>query len=453
MMMVMRVGMMGGGGERVSCVRIRMESITLSKEGERFLRKIALRRSFSAASTSTQNLIRTFVVASPKSVVLTTLSHLLSPSTSYPHLATLALPLYARITQAPWFTWSPATAAQLAALLHQLGQPTQAQSLISEATSKRTRHLVRFYGILMESHSKRGSLSAFHVAYAQLHHLLRTSSSLHVKRAAYQYIVTGFCAIDRPRQAEDLAHGLGPGLQPSPFEFKSILYAYGRLGLFGDMVRVVEEMERRGFAVDTVCCNMVVSAYGAHGDHAQMVGWLRRMREYWGVPFSVRTYNCVANCCPSVVRMTENLDELALGVEELKEALEGLGEGVVIGELLLGCGVVLAEVMVWGCEEVKLDLHGLHLAGAYLVVLIWLEEMRRRLSADHDCLPAQVTVVCGMGKHSSVRGVSRVRVLLQKMMLRMGSPLKVDRNNNGCFIAKGKAVQNWLCQFRNPPTP
>nr|KYP69206.1 Pentatricopeptide repeat-containing protein At2g17033 family [Cajanus cajan] len=425
-------------------IRIRM---TLTKQGERFLRKIG------TSSATTQNLIQRFVLSSPKSVVLTTLSHLLSPSTSYsyPHLSTLAFPLYARITQAPWFTWTPTTAAQLAALLHQLGHHAQAQSLISEATSKlesRPRELVLFYGKLMDSHSKRASQTGFDVAYGYLNHLLRTSSSLHVKQTAYQYIVSGFCAMDRPRQAYDFALGPGLGLVPSAFELKSVVYAYGRLGLFEDMVRVVDEMAKRGFVVDTVCYNMVLSSYGTHGEHLQMLGWLRRMRAE-AVPFSIRTYNSVTNCCPSIVRMTENLelDELALGVEELKEGLEG-GEGMVIGELL-GCRVIMEEVMVWDSSEVKLDLHGFHLGGAYLIVLLWLEEMRRRMGDGNYGVPAQLTLVCGMGKHSSVRGESRVRVLVQKMMVKMGSPLKVHRNNNGCFIAKGKAVKNWLCQFRN----
>ncbi|KHN11512.1 Pentatricopeptide repeat-containing protein [Glycine soja] len=400
---------------------------TLTKQGQRFLTKLT------TSSATADNLIRRFLLASPKSVVLSTLSHLLSPSTSYPHLSSLASQLYTGISQAPWFSWNPTTVAKLVALLHSLGHQS------------RQRDLVLFYGKLIDSHSKRNSHTAFDAAFGYLHNLVRTSSSLHVKRRAYQYMVSGLCLMDRPREAEDLVLGL----QPSGFEYKSIVYGYGRLGLFNDMNRVVDEMERNGFAVDTVCYNMVLSTYGIHGEHVEMVRWLRRMSNS-GVPFSVRTYNSVSNSCPSITRMTRDLSKLALlSISELKEGLEG-GEGMVVRELLLlgSCGI-LEEVMVWDSSEVKLDLHGFHLASAYLIVLLWLEEMGRRLNDSNYGVPAEFTVVCGLGKHSSVRGESPVRVLVQKMMVKMGSPLKVDRKNNGCFIAKGKAVKNWLSQFNN----
>ncbi|WVY98757.1 hypothetical protein V8G54_030908 [Vigna mungo] len=431
----------------VPVAAIKMETSTLTKQGQRFLTKLT------TSSAATDNLIRRFVQGSPKSVVLTTLSHLLSPTTSYPQLSTLALPLYGRASQAPWFTWNSTTVAELAALLHKLGHRAQSEALISEAISKlqsRKRELVVFYGKLAEAYSKRKSETGFDVAYGYLDNLLRTSESGHVKRRAYEYMVSGLCSMDRPREAEDLVIGpaAGLGLKPSGFELKSIVYGYGRVGLFEDMRRVVEEMEKRGFVVDTVCCNMVVSAYGVHGEHVEMVTWLRRMRDS-GIPFSVRTYNSVTNCCPGVLRMVGGLSELALSMEELNEGLEG-GEGMVVRELL-GCSGILEEVMVWKASEVKMDLHGFHLGGAYLVVLVWLEEMWRRLNGLNCGVPAEITVVCGLGNHSSVRGESKVRVLVQKMMVKMGSPLKVDRKNNGCFIAKGKAVQNWLCEMRKAP--
>ncbi|ESW14786.1 hypothetical protein PHAVU_007G017200 [Phaseolus vulgaris] len=424
--------------------RITMETSTLTKQGQRFLTKLT------TSAAAADNLIRRFVQGSPKSVVLTTLSHLLSPSTSHPHLSSIALPLYGRATQAPWFTWNSTTVAELAALLHELGHRAQSEALISEAISKlqsRHRDLVVFYGRLAQAHSKRKSETGFDAAHGYLDDVLRTSESAHVKRRAYEFMVSGLCCMDRPGEAEELVIGAedGLGLKPSGFELKSIVHGYGRLGLFGDMRRVVEEMEKRGFVLDTVCCNMVVSAYGVHGEHAEMVRWLRRMRDL-GVPFSVRTYNSVSNCCPRVLRMVGGMSELALSIEELEEGLEG-GEGMVVRELL-GCGGILEEVMVWETAEVKVDLHGFHLGGAYLVVLVWLEEMWRRLNGLSCGVPAEVTVVCGLGNHSRVFGESKVRVLVQKMMVKMGSPLKVDRKNNGCFVAKGKAVQNWLCQMK-----
>jgi len=77
---------------------IKMETSTLTKQGQRFLTKLT------TSSAATDNLIRRFVQGSPKSVVLTTLSHLLSPSTSYPQLSSLALPV-STILSANLFFW------------------------------------------------------------------------------------------------------------------------------------------------------------------------------------------------------------------------------------------------------------------------------------------------------------------------------------------------------------
>lgn len=266
--------------------------------------------------------------------------------------------------------------------------------------------------------------------------------------------------MDKPREAENLVRDLsrtdgdddnnGNGqfrFQPSAFEFKGILYGYGRLGMFHDLLRVVDQMEKNGFVIDTVCYNMVLSTYGKHGEHVEMVSWLRRMRDS-GVPFSIRTYNSVSNSCPTIMRKVVDMDmnELVLSIEELNGSLEG-GEAMVVKELVL-CSVILEEVMVWDSKEVKLDLHGFHLGSAYLVMLLWLEEMQKRLLNGE--IPAEITVVCGFGKHSNVRGESPVKVLVKEMLMKMKSPLRIDRKNIGCFVAKGKAVKNWLCELRNP---
>ncbi|MED6198215.1 hypothetical protein PIB30_064044 [Stylosanthes scabra] len=258
-------------------------------------------------------------------------------------------------------------------------------------------------------------------------------------------MVSGLCAMDKPREAEDLIEDLrsnGGGIEPSAFELKSIIYAYGRLGLFHDMQRVVDQMQSGGFEIDTVCANMVLSTYGSHGEHMEMVSWLKKMRSS-GIPFSVRTYNSVSNSCPAIMRMMEELNELPLSIEELNVRLEG-GEAMVVRELLESY-VILEEVMVWDSSEAKLDLHGCHLGSSYLIMLLWLKEMQRRLNDSNYGIPTEITVVCGSGKHSNVRGESPVKVLAKKMMVNMGSPLRIGRKNNGCLIAKGRAVKNWLC--------
>ncbi|XP_058753486.1 pentatricopeptide repeat-containing protein At2g17033-like [Vicia villosa] len=427
----------------------------LTKQGQRFLTKLS-----TSNNTNTDNLIRKFVQSSSKSVQLSTLTHLLSPTThNNNNLSSFALPLYTRISESPWFTSNPTITADLISLLHKLQLHTESQTLFSQTISNlnnRERDLVLFYSKLLISHSKRASQTGFDSAYSYLNNLLHTSSSLYVKRRAYQSMVSGLCAMDKPREAENLIQDFqqtdgGPGgdriqIQPSAFEFKSIIYGYGRLGLFQDMVRVVDEMEKNRFVMDTVCYNMVLSTYGIHGEHGEMVSWLRRMRNS-GVPFSIRTYNSVSNSCPTIMRKVVELNDLALSMEELlSECLVG-GEATVIKELL-SCCAIFEEVMVWDSSRVKMDLHGFHLGSTYLVMLLWFEEMQKRLlNASNYEIPDEITVVCGVGKHSSVRGESPVKALVKEMMMKMKGPLRIDRKKDGCFVAKGKAVKVWLCEL------
>ncbi|KAG5048773.1 hypothetical protein JHK85_009876 [Glycine max] len=124
--------------------------------------------------------------------------------------------LYKGISQAPWFTWNPTTVAELVALLHNFSHHSQFESLISNTSSRLQPcqcDLVFFYNKLIDPHSKRNSHTAFDAAFGYLHNLVRTSSSLHVKRMAYQYMVSYLCLMDRPCEAEDLVLGL----QPSSF--------------------------------------------------------------------------------------------------------------------------------------------------------------------------------------------------------------------------------------------
>ncbi|KAJ7967116.1 Pentatricopeptide repeat-containing protein [Quillaja saponaria] len=250
----------------------------------------------------------------------------------------------------------------------------------------------------------------------------------------------------RPRQAENLVQDMRiSGLKPSAFEFKSILYGYGRLGLFQDLQRILTQMEKDEFLIDTICSNMVLSSYGAHKELVEMVSWLRRMRNS-NIPFSVRTYNTVLNSCPTIMEMLQDLTGIPLVIEELMGSLKG-DEASAVCELI-GSSTVMEDVMRWDTMEAKLDLHGLHLGSSYLILLQWLEEMQQRFNESKCLIPAEVVVVCGSGKHSNVRGISPVKGLVKDMMVRMKSPLKIDRKNVGCFVAKGRIVRDWLCAVR-----
>lgn len=333
----------------------------------------------------------------------------------------------------------------MAALLDKQGRHSESEALISEAIlalGNRERDLALFYCQLVESHAKQNSNHGFERSYTYLNQLLRSSSSVYVKRRAFESMVSGLCTMDRPTEAESLMEEMRlRGLQPSVFELRTLMYGYGRLGLLEDMLRIVHQMDNEGLVIDTVSSNMVLSSLGTHNELSEMVLWLRKMKTL-GIPYSTRTYNSVLNSCPTIVAMVQKLNEIPVSVKELKGILKGY-EALVVEELV-GSGV-LEEVMVWDSMEAKLDLHGLHLGSAYLIMLEWMEEMQCSFKNDKHVLPAEVTVVCGAGKHSNIRGVSPVKAMIKAMMARTRSPMRIDRKNAGCFVAKGRTVKDWLC--------
>lgn len=357
---------------------------------------------------------------------------------------TLSLQLYLQITRESWFSWNPKLVAEVITLLDKQGRVGEAEKLIFETVSQlglRERDIALFYCNLIDSHSKHKSKRGIFESYARLDHLLSSSSSLYLKRRAYESMVNGLCHIDLPEEAEKFAwEMIHLGLKPSAFELRSLIYAYGRLGFFSDSHNIIVKLEELGLGLDTVCSNMILSSYGALKKLPEMVIWLQMMKTY-GIAFSVRTYNSVLNSCPTITSLVQGPHSLPLSVQELIKGLH-IEEASIVRELIDSS--VLAEAMQWDSSELKLDLHGMHLGTAYLIVLQWIDELRYRLTAKDDVVPAQVTVVCGLGKHSSVRGESPVKALIKKMMIQMGSPMRIDRKNIGCFVAKGRVVKDWL---------
>ncbi|GAV86601.1 PPR domain-containing protein [Cephalotus follicularis] len=416
---------------------------SLTTRGHRFISTLA------AATNEPQvvahRLISKFVASSPKSVALNALSHLLSLDTSQPHLSSLALPLYSRISEAPWFNWNPKLVADLVALLDKQGQYSQSQALIFETISKlqfKERDLALFYCNLIESHAKNKSEHGFNDSYICLNEVIRKSCSVYVKSQGYKSMVSALCEMGEPHEAENVVEEMRVnGLKLSLFEFRCVLYGYGRLGLFEDMLRIVEQMESEGFQVDTVSSNMVLSSYGAHNALSDMLSWLQQLKSL-GIPFSVRTYNSVLNSCPMMISMLQDLKSLPLSLKELTVTLNN-DEALLVKELTQS--PVLDGAIEWGALEAKLDLHGMHLGSAYLIMLQWMDEMRNRFKDGKFALPAEIILVCGSGKHSSVRGESPVKGMVREIMVRTRSPMRIDRKNIGCFIAKGKVVRDWLC--------
>ena len=337
------------------------------------------------------------------------------------------------------------------ALLDKQGRYEESEKLISEAVSKielRERELILFYCNLVESHSKQGSKRGFDVSFTRLNRVVDDSSSVYVKQRGFEAMVSGLCEMGQVCEAEKVFDEMRVrGVKVSRFEFRCVLYGYGRLGLFEDMERVVNQMESEGFVADTICCNMILSAYGCHCELARMVLWLRKMRASQ-ISFSIRTYNSVLNSCPTIMsimaqEMETGVETLPLSIGELSGILSG-DEALVVKELVES-NSVLEEVMTWDSLEGKLDLHGMHLGSCYLMMLKWMEELRNGFKDGKYVIPREITLVCGLGKHSNVRGESPVKILVRKMLVRLKSPMRNDRKNVGCFVAKGKVVRDWLC--------
>ncbi|KAL4330860.1 hypothetical protein S83_044532 [Arachis hypogaea] len=79
-----------------------------------------------------------------------------------------------------------------------------------------------------------------------MNHFFGSFSSVYIKRRAFEYMVSSLCAMDRPREAEDLVEDLrgnSGAIDPSAFKLKSIMYGYGRLRLFHFLQRVVDQMK------------------------------------------------------------------------------------------------------------------------------------------------------------------------------------------------------------------
>lgn len=357
------------------------------------------------------------------------------------------------IKQESWFSWNAKLVADLIALLYKEERFEEAENLFDETVLKlgfKERDLCMFYCNLVDSHAKHKSERGVLDSCTQLRKLILLSSSVYVQQRGYESMVAGYCEMGLPDRAENLMEEMREkGLKPSGFELKSLIYGYGQRGLLEDIKRIVVQMEKEGFELDTVCCNMVLSSFGAHNELLDMLSWLKKMRNS-GIPLSIRTYNSVLNSYPTITFLLEDMKNLPLSIDELLGNLK-TDEANLVLELLKSN--VLDQVMEWRSSELKLDLHGMHLSTAYLILLQWFNELKLRFAAGNHTTPVGILVVCGCGKHSSTRGESPVRDLAKEMIIRMKCPLRIDRKNIGCFIAKGKIFKDWLCDEDGKKNP
>nr|UPT49296.1 pentatricopeptide repeat protein AaPPR158 [Agave angustifolia]UPT49750.1 pentatricopeptide repeat protein AaPPR1352 [Agave angustifolia] len=361
------------------------------------------------------------------------------PASLLSHSSPLTLPIYQRISTTHWFNWTPKLVAELISVLESNGRPSKARELVSESVSRLAsqRDIACFYCDLIDAASDRNLNDFVFELYG------RIKDMGFVGKRPFESMVRGLSSMGMPVDAEKMLDEMGhSGFKPSGFEYRMVIQGYGRLGLFDEMTRVLGRMEDAGLGVDTVCANVVLSCYGDHGRIPEMVTCIRKMRAL-GNGCSVRTFNSVWNSCPSVVSITKDLGTVALSVDDLLEKLNN-DEALLVQELVSSS--VLFENLNWSDSEGELDLHGFHLASAYVILLQWMEVLRSRFLVEEEVVvPLEISVVCGSGKHSIVRGESPVKKLVSVLMFRLKSPMKIDRKNAGKFVAKGKAVRDWLC--------
>lgn len=330
----------------------------------------------------------------------------------------------------------------MAAVLLNQGRAGEAESLISESVSRLNSDLEisLFYCDLIEAFSERG-LKDFALDFCSRLHEIP-----HSGRKPYESMIKALCLMRLPVDAEEkLREMTFLGFRPSPFEFRLVMQSYGKLGSFSQMSRILGIMEDNGLAVDTVCTNVVLSCYGDHGELAKMVSWIRKMKKL-GIGFSVRTFNVVLNSCPTIISMVQDVKHIPLSIAALVKKVEDSpspDEALLVRELVGSS--LLVDILEWSPDEGKLDLHGFHVASAYVILLQWMEELRIRFSMD-EVVPLEILVVCGSGKHSDKIGESPVKMLVSEMMFQLNSSMRIDRKNAGRFVARGRAVRDWLCQ-------
>ncbi|KAL6848357.1 hypothetical protein ACP4OV_021651 [Aristida adscensionis] len=386
-----------------------------------------------------ERVIRSYVGTKSERAALAALSRLLMDSDP------LAIPFYDAVTQARWFKWSSIHAAAVAALLEVNGSTGESRSLISDSISQHlqsTDEVALFYCDLMAAFSSHGLKDQAMDFYTELR------SMPLLGRKTYMAMIKSLCLMGLASEAEKaLKEMVSLGYQPEAFQFGLVAKCYGKSGLLVEMERVISSMSDAGIRLGTGAANIVLSCYSSCRDHSKMLAWLKKMRKLRIAP-TTKAYNFVLNSCPTLASVVQELGpSLPLSkmglVKKLKSRSPGAAEAELVHELLASSSV-LDKAMEWTETEVKLNLHGFSTIAAYVLMLQWVDLMKGRM------LPLDVSVVCGIGKHSDVRGEPKVRELAQEVLSRMGSPFRLSTRNKGRLVAKRDRVKQWLLSLPVP---
>ncbi|CAN6236919.1 unnamed protein product [Urochloa humidicola] len=386
-----------------------------------------------------ERVIRNYVGTKSERAALAALSRLLMDSDP------LAIPFYEAVTQARWFKWSSIHASAVAALLEANGSTGESRSLISDSISQHlqsTNEVALFYCDLMAAFSARGLKDRAVDFYTELRSMPLTGHK------AYTAMIKSLCLMGLATEAEEaLKEMVSFGYQPEAFQFGLVAKCYGKSGSLVEMERVIASMSDSGIRLGTGAANIVLSCYSSCRNHSKMLAWLKKMRKLRIAP-TTKAFNFVLNSCPTLALVVQDLDpSLPLTttglVKKLKSASKLASEAEVV-HMLLASSSVLDKAMEWSEAEVKLNLHGFSIVAAYVLILQWVDVIKGRP------LPLEVSVVCGIGKHSDVRGEPKVRELAQEVLSRMESPLRLSTRNKGRLVAKRDRVMQWLASFPLP---
>ncbi|GJN18826.1 hypothetical protein PR202_gb06029 [Eleusine coracana subsp. coracana] len=386
-----------------------------------------------------ERVFRSYVGNKSERAALAALSRLLMDSDP------LAIPFYEAVTQARWFKWSSIHAAAVAALLEVSGSTGESRSLISDSISQHlqfTDEVALFYCDLMAAFSSRGLKDRAMDFYKELRSMPLTG------RKTYMAMIKSLCLMGLPTEAEEaLKEMVSLGYQPEAFQFGLVAKCYGKSGSIVEMERVISSMSDAGIRLGTGAANIVLSCYSSCREHSKMLAWLKKMRKLRTTP-TTKAYNFVLNSCPTLASMVQELGpSLPLSTRGLVKKLKSISPQTAEAELvheLLASSPVLDKAMEWSDTEVKLNLHGFSTVAAYVLMLQWVDMMKDRT------LPLEVSVVCGIGKHSDVRGEPKVRELAQEVLSRMESPLRLSTRNKGRLVAKRDRVKQWLTSLPVP---
>ncbi|XP_024536888.1 pentatricopeptide repeat-containing protein At2g17033-like [Selaginella moellendorffii] len=298
---------------------------------------------------------------------------------------------------------------------------------------------VKFRCALLEFYARYGLWERAHREFGELEGLGRAAAAAG-RRALFQ----AQAKFGDPFKAEETLNSIkASGERVSSRSYKSLLVSFGRAAIYGKVDEVLEAMLKAGHKLDAATFNTMLAAYGTHRKYREMLEVMEMMEEA-RIGLTVLSWNAVSNACPVLAQLTGDAQEpeSLLGAADLLSRLDGSDEELELVRKLVTMNLPLGSVD-WSAEVWKLDMHSLTPGAAYLTLLCWLDEAKRKFGSGAR-VPREIEVVTGWGKHSKVEGSSEVKNAVLRCLRSAKSPLKIDRENKGRMLGRGHKLKEWL---------